>query len=170
MNTRIKSVLLSSSLLVLLACGGGGGGDPKTPGKPGGGSGGGTSPEEVTKDAQAKFNAGIDAFVEHDKANDWNDANCAAVAKLFDDAVASQKGKFAQATFNAGLAFQRCNDDAKAKAKFEQSIKDDPKFHHARAQLALYQYKADSNEDAAINAMQMVKQTAPLCIWELEHF
>ncbi|MBC7018038.1 hypothetical protein, partial [Salmonella enterica] len=108
----------------------------------GGGGGAGTPPEEVSKDAQAKFNAALDSFVEHDKANNWDDAACASVAKMFDDAVASQKGRFAQATFNAGLAYQRCNDDAKAKAKFEQVLKDDPKFHHARAQLALYQYKA----------------------------
>ena len=73
---------------------------------------------------------------------------------MFDDATASQKGRFAQATFNAGLAFQRCNDDKNARAKFEQVLKDDPKFHAARAEVALYQYKQDSNEDAAIGAMQ----------------
>jgi tetratricopeptide (TPR) repeat protein len=153
MNTLLKSTAIVA-LLLTAACGGGGGEGPKVAGKGGGGAGAGTPPEEVSKDAQAKFNAALDSFVEHDKANNWDDAACASVAKLFDDAVASQKGRFAQATFNAGLAYQRCNDDAKAKAKFEQVLKDDPKFHHARAQLALYQYKADSNEDAAIGAMQ----------------
>ena len=136
------------------ACGGGGGEGPKVPSGPPKGASGGTPPGEVSKDAQTKFNAALDSFIEHDKANDWGDATCGAVAKMFDDAVAAQKGSFAQATFNAGLSYQRCNDDAKAKAKFEQVLKDDPKFHHARAQIALYQYKADSNEDAAIGAMQ----------------
>lgn len=153
---KIITSLISIGLLSAVACGGGGGGDPKVPGTSGGTSGGSPAPENVSKDAQAKFNAGLDAFIEHDKANDWNEANCAKVAGLFDDAVAAQKGHFAQATFNAGLAFQRCNDDAKAKAKFDQALKDDPKFHHARAQLALYQYKADGNEDTAISAMQQV--------------
>jgi len=108
----------------------------------------------VKKDAQAKFNAALDAFVEHDKANDWNDANCAAVAKQFEDAVSAQGGRFAQATFNAGLAYQRCNNDKEARAHFEQALREDPKFHNARAQLALYQYKQDGNEDAAITALQ----------------
>lgn len=152
---KIITSMISVGLLAAVACGGGGP-DPKVPGTSGGTSGGGTPAAEVSKDAQAKFNAGLDAFIEHDKANDWNEANCAKVASLFDEAVAAQKGRFAQATFNAGLAFQRCNDDAKAKAKFDQALKDDPKFHHARAQLALYQYKQDSNEDAAISAMQQV--------------
>jgi len=152
MNNRIHTALLGSLLSLAFACGGGNKVEPTTPSK------GGTKPnapaEEVSKDAQAKFNAALDSFVEHDKANNWDDASCAGVAKQFDEATASQKGRFPQATFNAGLAFQRCNDDKNAKAKFEQVLRDDPKFHHARAQLALYQYKQDSNEDAAIGAMQ----------------
>ena len=150
----IKTVLLTTLLTAVVACGGGGNTEgPKVPGKPVG-AGAGTPAEEVSKDAQAKFNAALDAFVEHDKANNWDDAACSSVAKMFDDATASQKGRFAQATFNAGLAFQRCNDDKNARAKFEQVLKDDPKFHAARAEVALYQYKQDSNEDAAIGAMQ----------------
>ena len=149
---RITTVLLSGAFAALTACGGGNTDGPKVPTTKGPGAG--TVPEDLSKDAQVMFNAALDSFVEHDTANDWGDATCGAVAKMFDDAVAAQKGRFAQATFNAGLAYQRCNDDAKAKAKFEQVMKDDPKFHHARAQLALYQYKQDSNEDVAISAMQ----------------
>jgi tetratricopeptide (TPR) repeat protein len=88
-------------------------------------------------------------MVDHDKKNDWNDDVCKDVASQF-EAV----GRNAQALFNAGLAYQRCNDDKDAKARFEQSLQADPKFHHARAALALYQYKADSNEDAAIQSLQ----------------
>ncbi|MCL2776951.1 MAG: hypothetical protein FWD73_03030 [Polyangiaceae bacterium] len=116
--------------------------------------GGGTAPVEVKKDAQAKFNTAIDAFVEHDRVNDWNDANCSAVAKQFEEATVAQGGRFAQAAFNAGLAYQRCNDDKNARARFEQALKDDPRFHNARAQLALYQYKQDGNEDLAIASLQ----------------
>ncbi|HEY2513959.1 MAG TPA: hypothetical protein VGI39_23995, partial [Polyangiaceae bacterium] len=56
--------------------------------------------------------------------------------------------------YNAGLAYQRCDDEKNAKDLFEKALQDDPKFHYARAELALYQYKADSNEDAAISALQ----------------
>ncbi len=146
------TTLLTAGLLALtaVACGGGDKPSPKTgaDGKHTGGGGGSAQPE-MSKDAQAKFNAAIDLFVEHDKKNDWNADSCADVAKKFDEV-----GKNAQAIFNAGLAHQRCNDDAKAKAKFEAALQADPKFHHARAQLALYQYKADGNEDTAIAALQ----------------
>ena len=52
-------------------------------------------------------------------------------------------GKFPEAIYDAGLAYQRCGNDKDAKAHFQQALADDPKFHYARAQLALYQYKAD---------------------------
>lgn len=151
---RITGFFTAGLLVLTAACGGGGGAGegPKAPGK--GGGGGRVDAQEVNKDAQAKFNSALDSFIAHDKANDWSDASCAEVARQFDSAVAAQGGKFAHATFNAGLAYQRCNDDKNAKAKFEQALREDPKFHHARAQLALYQYKQDSNEDAAINSLQ----------------
>ena len=104
---------------------------------------------DLRKDAQARYNAALDMFVEHDKKHDWNSEACASVAKRFEDV-----GRNAQATFNSGLAYQLCGDDKNAKAKFEAALQADPKFHHARAQLALYQYKADNNEDAAIAALQ----------------
>ena len=63
-------------------------------------------------------------------------------------------GKFPEATYDAGLAYQRCGDDKEAKAHFQQALSDDPKFHYARAQLALYQFKADGNADAAISALE----------------
>ena len=49
---------------------------------------------------------------------------------------------------------RRCGNDKEAKGHFQQALSDDPKFHFARAQLALYQYKADSNADAAISALE----------------
>jgi tetratricopeptide (TPR) repeat protein len=145
------TTLTAGALFTLLAACGGGNKEPVTPTK---GPDKPVAAEEVSKDAQAKFNAALDSFVEHDKANDWSDQVCADVAKQFDAAAALQGGKFAQATFNAGLAYQRCGDDKNAKAKFEQALRDDPKLHGARASLALYKYKQDQNEDAAINELQ----------------
>ncbi len=152
-SKTLSSLALTGLLATLTACGGGAAEGPKTPTKPS--AGGAAAPAaEVKKDAQAKYNAALDAFIERDKANNWTDEACKDVAKKFDDAVSSNGGKFAQATFNAGLAHQRCNDDKNAKGKFEQALRDDPKFHHARAQLALYEFKASGNEDAAIGALQ----------------
>lgn len=151
---RITGFICAGLLATLTACGGGGGTEtPKTPSKPTASGGGGEQPA-VKATAIEKYNAALDAFLEHDKANNWSDDACKEVAKKFDEATSANGGKFAQATFNAGLAYQRCNDDKNAKGKFEQALRDDPKFHHARAQLALYEYKANGNEDAAIGALQ----------------
>ena len=144
---RITGFIAAGLFVLTGACGGGETPSAKTPGS--GSKGTGTPSSDLSKDAQAKFNSALDAFVEHDKRNDWNDDTCKDVANQF-----AAVGKNAQATFNSGLAYQRCNDDKNARAKFEQALQEDPKFHHARAQLALYQYKADSNEDAAISALQ----------------
>ncbi|MFO0675216.1 MAG: hypothetical protein U0169_01690 [Polyangiaceae bacterium] len=105
---------------------------------------------------KALFHEALEAFNGQDKKGEWNDATCADVAKRF-EAVEERKGTaFAEASFNAGLAFQRCGNDKEAKARFERSLKADPKFHNARAQLALYKFKADGDENAAIAALQQV--------------
>ena len=145
---RITTLLTAGLFALTAACGGGDKPSPKTgaDGKTGTGPNGTPA---LSKDAQAKFNAALDLFIEHDKKNDWTADACNDVAKKFDEV-----GKNAQALFNSGLSYQRCNDDKNAKAKFEAALQADPKFHHARAQLALYQYKADGNEDAAISALQ----------------
>src|SRR6202012_3206421 len=57
-------------------------------------------------------------------------------------------------------AYQRCGDDKEAKAHFQQALADEPKFHYARAQLALYQYKSDGNVDAAISALEQAVNDA----------
>ncbi|MGO8993247.1 MAG: tetratricopeptide repeat protein [Polyangiaceae bacterium] len=140
--------------LLAVGCGGGGGAKEaetpvdKTPAKAG-------PAPLVAKEAQDKFNAALDAFNDHDKKSDWSDATCADVAQQFAGAASQQKGgSFSEATYDAGLAYQRCGDDKDAKAQFEKALQNDPKFHYARAELALYQYKADGNEDGAIIALQ----------------
>ena len=151
-----KSVLVMGLLgaaIVSNGCGGGAQTEPQTPANK---STGPAAPAAaVDKAAQDKFNAALDAFNGHDKAADWNEAACADVAQQFQAAASSQKsGKLSEATFDAGLAYQRCDDEKDAKGLFEKALQDDPKFHYARAELALYQYKADSNEDNAISALQ----------------
>src|SRR5271165_6090816 len=57
--------------------------------------------------AREKFNAALDALNGHDKANDWNDQACADTAKQFLAAAsANSSGKFPEATYDAGLAYQ----------------------------------------------------------------
>ena len=142
-------------LLAAIGCGGGGGKVDNPSGK--GGPKGPTTAtgEAVSKGAEDAFNVAIEAFAQHEVASDWNDASCADVAKKFEAATSQQKtGKFPEATYNAGLVWQRCSNDKEATARFKQAIADDPNSHAARAQLALYQFKADGNVDAAIGEMQ----------------
>ncbi len=152
-TTTTGMALATLCTLVGLGCGGGAK-EAKTGGTTGKGDAVG-APAVVAQKALDQFNAALDALNSHDKANDWNDQTCGDVAKQFQAATsANANGKFPEATYDAGLAYQRCGDDKDAKAQFQQAISDDPKFHYARAQLALYQYKADGNVDAAISALE----------------
>ena len=113
------------------------------------------APAAVEAGARERFGSALDAFNGHDKANDWNDQTCGDTAKMFSSAAAAQSsGKFPEAQYDAGLAYQRCGNDKEARARFQQALADDEKFHFARAQLALYQFKADANLDAAISALE----------------
>jgi len=113
------------------------------------------TPTLVTGDetARQKFEGSLAAFLAHDRAADWNDTTCTEVAQMFDDA-ASARGSFPEATFDAGIAYQRCKNDAAAKDHFRRALAGDPHFHYAKVQLTLYQFKADANIDAAIGRLQ----------------
>ena len=107
-SLKLAAVLLGS--LTLMACGGSDK-NVKSPDQAKVGPSTG-KPAEINKDAQDKFFAAIETFNGHDKAGDWNDAACADTANRFKQAAAEQKGgKFPEATFNAGLAWQRCGND-----------------------------------------------------------
>jgi tetratricopeptide (TPR) repeat protein len=131
------------------------GGEAKEANTAGKGSGPVTPTTVVERKALERFNQALDVFNAHDKANDWTDPACAESAKAFEGAASvNAGGKFPEATYDAGLAYQRCGEDKEAKAHFQQALSDEPKFHYARAQLALYQFKADGNSDAAISALE----------------
>ncbi len=101
--------------------------------------------------AATQFRAAMAAFIAHDTASppSWDAASCAEVARMF-DASASSHGKFPEATFDAGLAYQRCHDSSAALEHFQKALAQDAKFHPARVQVALYRYRADGNIDTAI--------------------
>jgi tetratricopeptide (TPR) repeat protein len=155
---KAKYILAAGLLSVFAAACGGAPKGGETPGSAGSGKPAGpttSTGEIVDSGAQARFSEAVEVMVAHDKANDWNESACSDVAKKFESAASAQKsGRFPEATFNAGLAAQRCGNDAEAKARFQKALTDDSKFHFARVQLALYSYKADGNLDGAIGAMQ----------------
>jgi hypothetical protein len=112
---RARILFAASISLLAAACGGGAASvDVKT-------AQGAQGPHPVVSQvAQDKFNAALDAFNANDKASSWSDANCADVARMFESAAAEQpSGKLAEATYDAGLAWQRCGNDQQARAHFE---------------------------------------------------
>jgi tetratricopeptide (TPR) repeat protein len=146
---RLRSGVACSVILLLLAACGGEAPPAKAPAAKKGDSSG---PQSVSAEAQKGYNDALQAMVAHDKANDWTEATCNQIAKLFIDASVSQKTAMQrdlpEALYNAGLAYQRCNKDAEARAQFQAALNLDAKFHHARVQNALYDLKEKG--DAAI--------------------
>jgi tetratricopeptide (TPR) repeat protein len=155
-----KSMIVAAALLVwATGCSGGGGGGSNGPGAKDahGNAIEDSKGNEVSSAAANKFIVGLDAMAQHDKAGDWNDATCTSTAQLFIDAAKEQGSKtFNEALYNAGLSYQRCKKDAEAKQYFKQVLDADPKFHRARAQLALYAFaeSGEKNIDQAISEMR----------------
>lgn len=146
-----------AALVAALATGCGGGAGGTTAKGPDGKAVTDGKGNKVSAAAAGKFKQGLDEMARHDKANDWNDAACTSTAQLFLDAASEQNGAFAEAIYNAGLAYQRCKKDKEARAKFAEVLQKDPKFHRARVQVALYSF-ADSGEKNVDQAIAEMKQ------------
>lgn len=110
--------------------------------------------------AASKFKEALASMAKHDAANDWNDGTCDEVAKLFAEAADEQKAEFYEARYNAGVAYQRCKNDAKAKEIFNEILSKKSDFHRARVQVALYKYAADGDEASAISEMKKAIEDA----------
>lgn len=119
---------------------------------------------QVSKAAAASFEQGLDAFIEHDKKQDWAEGTCKAVAETFLKAADEQKDEtnqvFAEAVYNAGLAYQRCGNDGDARKQFDAAVAADPKFHRARAQIILYNYAKSKDIDGTIRDLDQIIRDA----------
>ena len=147
------------ALAFAVGCGGGGASGP-TAKDPSGKALTDSKGNAVSVEAANKFKAGIQAMSQHDKANDWSDAACQSTAELFLDAAKEQGDRtFAEALYNAGLAYQRCKKVSDAKKYFEQVLQRDPKFHPARVQVALYNF-AEGGEKDIDRAIAEMRQAA----------
>lgn len=165
-DSTMKTIQRFAALgLVLSAVACGGGSNTAKPLAPGQSSGKkDRSGNMVAKKAAEGFNTAIDAFVAQDRSGTWAEANCKQVASLFQAASAEQKSaagvELPEAHYNAGLAFQRCGDDASAKEQFTKAVQIEKNFHRARAQLALYKFKENGNLDAAVSELDQIIKDA----------
>jgi tetratricopeptide (TPR) repeat protein len=154
-----KSMITAAALLTWVAGCSAGPGGPEGPGAKD--ARGNTIKDSqgnaVTVEAANKFNTGLEAMAQHDRASDWSEATCTATAQIFVEAAKEQGDRtFGEALYNAGLSYQRCKKEAEAKQFFKQVLDKDPKFHRARVQLALYAFaeSGEKNVDQAINEMR----------------
>ena len=127
----------------------------------------GSGPPSPTTASRAKareaFGEGLAALRAHDLANDWSDRACADTAAAFLVAAGGQGAKGAlEARYDAGVAYQRCRNDAEAKRIFAALLAAEPKFHRARVQLALYQLKQGGERalEGALSEMQRAVRDA----------
>ncbi|MEM1029426.1 MAG: hypothetical protein AAGA56_00395 [Myxococcota bacterium] len=147
---RFAAMGLAFSLLAACGGGGAGGGGAKVPG----GGPVDSQGNAINKAAQDAYRDGLAKMAQHDKANDWTDADCAATAALFDKANEQQDGGLLRAQYNAGVAHSRCKQVDKAKAYFGGILAKDAKFHRARVQVALYDYAKSKDIEKAIAEMK----------------
>jgi len=118
-----------------------------------GGPGGHDLPPEVKQ----HYDEGIASVQELDRTNGWTPETCDKTAKMFLEAADKSKDFLATAVYNAGVAYQRCNDRVHASELYKKVLDKDPKFHRARVQLALFAF-ADSNETAVDPAITELDQ------------
>jgi Tfp pilus assembly protein PilF len=149
--------------LLLAACGGSSGGraGALSPDKDSGRKSGKMS---VTKEAAATFDGALDAFLDRDKKGDWSPATCKEIAGRFEKASDEQESEtnreLPEALYNAGLAQQRCGNDAEARTKFEEAIKADAGFHRAKAQLTLYAFMKTGDVDQTARELEQIIRDA----------
>lgn len=106
----------------------------------------------------------LSRFAENDANHAWTAAECGAVGQGFVDTSSryqEQHGRaLPTALYNAGLAFQRCGDDVRAKQQFTQAVLRAPDFHQAHTELALYEYQLSHDRDRAIERVQQLVQAS----------
>lgn len=112
--------------------------------------------------AANKFKDAMKLMTEHDRANDWSDGSCKKTADAFMDAASEQTGDFWEAQYNAGVAHQRCKNNAEARKIFEKILAGKSSFHRARVQVALYDFQASKGKgvDKAIGQMEQAIKDA----------
>jgi lipoprotein NlpI len=136
------------AFLVPLAFGSGGCKEPEVGGTGGSGAGGDGPPPIV---AQALDDA--QKMVTENDAKGWTEEACAKTAEAFKDASAKNEEAAASheplytALYNAGLAYERCKNDAEAKKIFVDILEKKQDFHRARVKVALYNFKESGEKE-----------------------
>lgn len=117
----------------------------------------------INAEAAVEFKKAAELLAAHDTAGDWNDSVCESTASMFRGTASKLSGgEFFEALYDAGVSYQRCKNDSKAKEVFEEILAKNPKFHRARVQVALYKFIGSGQKevDEAIKQMQQAIEDA----------
>ncbi len=163
---KVSLVIIVFALVAGYGCGGNGGKGPDHP--EGGGKGKGAE-AEISETAKETFKEAVNVFEMYAGTKNWDEATCAKVAGLFEDASREQKNGLAMAVFNAGLVWHECKDYEKAKSKFKQALKMDPNYSPPRIMMANYAYDAGDVTRAEKMYRDAIKG-APLALESVEAY
>lgn len=112
--------------------------------------------------AKSEFGQALTALSRHDRQNDWTDASCKKTARQFLLAaelmkrVEKKRTEHLSARYNAALSYQRCSMSADAKKVLTSLLDDEPGFHRAAAQLAMYRFQESGDVDVAIGELSQI--------------
>ncbi|MBK8257284.1 MAG: hypothetical protein IPK82_31995 [Polyangiaceae bacterium] len=112
------------------------------------------------RSAKERFETALAEMAVHDKAPGWTQQACSEIAEKFiDAATAGGSDLYTRALFNAGIAYERCADDGKAKELFDRVLAASPTFYQAKVHLILIEHRGrgGKNIDDTIAAL---RQTA----------
>jgi len=106
----------------------------------------------VGPEAEKHYKAGLAEIERLDKLpNGWTTETCASTAKQFLDANDAQGKFFAEAVYNAGASYHRCNNFAEARKHYKEVLDKNEKFHRARVQLARFDLAEANDAPAALD-------------------
>jgi tetratricopeptide (TPR) repeat protein len=99
---------------------------------------------------KSDFDAAVDFFNQQEQVG-WSKDRCEKAAARFQDAG---KGKLAEGYFNAGVAYQRCQDFDSAESMYKKALGLNPKHAPSLANLAEIALRRGKRDDA----MNLLKQ------------
>jgi tetratricopeptide (TPR) repeat protein len=112
---------------------------------------GDAAPAAPSDRPKSDFDTAVDFFNQQDATGAWTKDRCEKAAARFQD---SGKGKLAEAYFNAGVAYQRCQDFDSAESMYKKALGLNPKHAPSLANLAEIALRRGKRDDA----MNLLKQ------------
>ena len=127
MKRALTTLAVAALVCSFAACGPKGGKGPRHGGSDLVEGPGGEITQEISAKAKEKFTAAVEAFEQHEKANDWTPEICDDLEKQFRKASKEQASGLPKAIYNVGVVWQKCGEHKKAYSAFDEANKLDKK-------------------------------------------